>query len=639
MAPSAAGMDQRRHRAVLRVMEKMLNDESLDQTAFWGKHDAFSVKLWKATRCMSGEEFLLAVEERVLGDGMGAQPASACAYPGCSVVWGAAEASAVTSRVASGSCCSVVCAEHVAAHAARLGSVKDASARFTGLYELAKREREEMLRLARDATGAQTAGQAGPSSETNGKRTPSGDTPKFAAGTAKTPIMHAVITERSPGASPASAQTKRDESFDADVVDGYRLKRHEGSNGNNGPRRVRFAPNEQLEQKREFRSNDPPGEVTEAPTTGVATPVAVETDAETETATATDADATHIDTAEQSETGAPAQFVFSIEDPRGPVDDDMKSIGDMFGTLNVLVPEEEEVSEEAHASLSALRAPHAPRAGSADGDIQPVDTILARTMRDGAKHFPHLNIPDDVARQIKALETELADEERGAVVEPPAGDNDSELDGFETIDSDFFSTDEDEDVPIRCQKTFFTQIYTFFDYWITDASIEMTRGDGHGARASTGSTASTASIASTPPAPVPQVPEVATAMQRFISIGCTALAAKLCDGIDGNDGNDGIDGIDGIDENANVDKQTIVDRIARLAGTFRLDAALPAFDSKQWLVVCLAMLKALSANSHPHFQKLTETPAGAARVGEILGDACFTAEELLAVVSLLLGAH
>jgi hypothetical protein len=526
MAPSAAGMDQRRHRAVLRVMEKMLDDESLDQTAFSGKHDAFSVKLWKATRCMSGEEFLLAVEERVLGDGMGAQPASACAYPGCSVVWGAAEASAVTSRVASGSCCSVVCAEHVAAHAARLGSVKDASARFTGLYELAKREREEMLRLARGAAGAQTAGQAGPSSETNGKRTPSGDPPKFAAGTAKTPIMHAVIKERSPGASPASAQTKRDESFDADVVDGYRLKRHEGSNGNNGPRRVRFAPKEQLEQKREFRSNDPPGEVTKAPTTGVATPVAVETDAET--ATDADADATHIDTAEQSETGAPAQFVFSIEDPRGPVDDDMKSIGDMFGTLNVLVPEEEEVSEEAHASLSALRAPHA---GRADGDIQPVDTILARTLRDGAKHFPHLNIPDDVAQQIEALETELADEE--TVVEAPAGDNDSELDGFETIDSDFFSTDEDEDVPIACQKTFFTQIYTFCDYWITDASIEMTRGDGPEAPTPT------------TPARIPQVPEVVTAIQRFVSIGGTALAVRLCDGIDAN---------------AGVDKQMIVDQ-------------------------------------------------------------------------------
>ena len=82
MAPSAVNMDQRRRRAVIRVMEKMLDDESLDQCTFSGMHDAFSVKLWKATRCMSGEEFLLAVEERVLGDGISGQSGGACAYPG-----------------------------------------------------------------------------------------------------------------------------------------------------------------------------------------------------------------------------------------------------------------------------------------------------------------------------------------------------------------------------------------------------------------------------------------------------------------------------------------------------------------------------------------------------------------------------
>ena len=539
-------------------MEKMLDDESLDQGTFPGMHDAFSVKLWKATRCMSGEEFLLAVEERVLGGGVGAQSASACAYPGCSVVWGRAETSAVAARVASGSCCSSVCAGHVSAHAARLGSVKDALARFTGLYELAKREREETLCLTRGAAGAKLAGEAGSSSkpsEKNDNSTSPGP-PKMAAGTAKTPIMHAVVKERSPGASPALPQTKRDQVFDADAVDGYRLKRQDDANGQNESRRVRFAPKELLEQKQEFRSNEPPGDVKKAPTTSIPTETA-----------GGDANAAHIDTAEQSETDAPAQFVFSIEDPRGPVDD-MKSIGDMFGTLNVLVPEEEGISDAAHALSSA------PGVDPADGGTNSVDTILARTLRDGAKHFPHLSIPEDVAQQIEALETELADEE--TVVEAPAGDNDSELDGFETIDSDFFSTDEDEDVPIACQKTFFTQIYTFCDYWITDASIEMTRGDGP-----EGPTPTT-------PARIPQVPEVVTAIQRFVSIGGTALAARLCDGIDAN---------------AGVDKQMIVDRISRLVGTFRLDAALPAFDSKQWLVVCLAVLKALSAHRHTQLDR------------------------------------
>ncbi len=608
MAPSAVGMDQHRRRAVVRVMEKMLDDESLDQRTFSGMHDAFSVKLWKATRCMSGQEFLLAVEERTLGYGGGIQSGSACAYPGCSVVWGGAEVEAAGARKASGSCCSSICEDHVSAHVARLGSAKDAMARFTGLYELAKREREEKMRLARGccaadgATGAQMEGEPGSSSKpcekTKGsaasKNTDSitSGTPKFAAGTTKTPIMHAVVKERSPTASPASLQTKRDQVFDAGAVDGYRLKRQDDVNGHSESRRVRFAPKELLEQKREFQSHEPPGDVKKALTTSTATP---EADMNTKT--------THQDTAEPSASDSPAQFVFSIEDPRGPVDDDMKSIGDMFGTLNVLVSEEG-TSEEAQTPSSGTDV------GLPDGDTESVDTILAKTLRDGAKHFPHLTIPEDVAQQINALETELADE--GPVSDPPGGDADSELDGFENIDSDFFSTDEDEDVPIRCQKTLFTQIYTFFDYWITDASIDMVAGDEASPKAATPTT----------PAGIPQVPEVVTAIQRFISIGCTALAAKLCDGIDAN---------------ANVDKQMIVDRISRLVGTFRLDAALPAFDSKQWLVVCLAMLKALGARSHPHLQKLTETPAGAARVGDILGDACFTGEELLAVVSLLLG--
>ena len=644
MAPSAVNMDQRRRRAVIRVMEKMLDDESLDQCTFSGMHDAFSVKLWKATRCMSGEEFLLAVEERVLGDGISGQSGGACAYPGCSVVWGATEASAASARVASGSCCSSMCAEHMSAHAARLGSVKDASSRFTGLYELAKREREEKLRLAGGSSavgggaGARSAGEAGSSgdprsrngmnetinrqNETNEKISRQNEIetsgpPNLAAGTTKTPIMHAVVKERRPGDSSGSSQAKRDQVFDADAVDGYRLKRQDKNLGGlTGSRRVRFAPEELLEQKREFRSQDPPGDVRKAPETCTAK---IPADVETEPI--------HLDSSRQRVVDSPAQFVFRIEDPKGPVEEDMESIGDMFGTLNLLVPGEEGSSEEAHVPSSAHVAADI---GPADKDThrdnrdngdnggnsttgqarQSVDAILARTLRDGAKHFPHLDIPEDIVHQIEALDTGLAEENTEA--DARNGDEDSELDGYENIDSDFFSTDEDEDVPLSCQKTFFTQIYTFFDYWITDSSIYMIKGDGTGPHAPP----------PIEPGRIPQVPEVVTAIQRFVSIGCTTLAARLCNGIDAN---------------ASFDKQIIVDKVAKLVGTFRLDAALPAFDSKQWLVVCLAMLKALSAHSQPHLKELTETPAGATRVGEILGDAYFTGEELLAVVSLLLG--
>ena len=617
MAPSVVGMDQRRRRAVLRVMEKMLDDESLDQGSFMGMHDAFKVKLWKATRCMSGQEFLLAVEERVLGESVQDRSRRACAYPGCTVVWGEVQDSADATRAASGSCCSSVCAEHVSEHATKLGSVNDASARFAGLYELAKRERDEKLRLAKGGVPAQggVAGLPGKTethSQNESRNSDTGNTtssgnpsgrPKLAAGTSKTPIMHAVVKERPSSATSGSTQKKKEQVFDADAVEGYSLKKRDPK-GAKEPRRVRFAPEEQLEQKREFLSHEPPAKVdrieAKPPSALTSTP---------ELTLGTMA-------REEQPPLSTAQFVFDIEDPKGPVDDDMKSIGDMFGTLNVVVPGEEGDEQTLNGDIPERMSEHGHTNGStivesnAAGSEQSVDAILARTLRDGAKHFPHLNIPDDVLQELEALDVELAEQDRATADKTEDADNsDSELDGFENIDSDFFSSDEDEDVPIRCQKTFFTQIYTFFDYWITDMSLQMISGD-EGSRPSTQATT------------VPQVPEVVTAIQRFITIGSTTLATRLC--VDAN-------------ADAHVNKQVIADSIARLVGTFRLDAALPAFDSKQWLVVCLAMLKALGVHSHPQFQKLTETPAGAVRVGEILGDACFTNEELLAVVSLLLG--
>ena len=604
--PSSTKMDGMRAKAVLRAIDRLVEDEGLDQSTYLGSHDMFLERLWRATRCMSGDEFLMASEERGCGGASAGRVEGRprqCGYAGCVVLWAdapdaadAADAADVEDgvaarreRVASGDCCSALCAQYVEKHAARLGRQEDASARFHALYELAKRERDEKL-------GGRNGATASTASATNGRTSMSQESnTRLAAGTKKTPIMQAVVKERERGEAP---REKAPQVFDADAVDGYRLKR-DGGPGEKASKRVHFPADEALEHTQEFRSHEPADEVVKSP----AGPLPV---TENGNGVGNGVGNAHEHPANDASAPAPARFVFNIEDPKGPVD--MTSLGDMVGTLEVVKPDGAG-DEPTPAATATTEAP-------VDYTRHPqIDALLAKTLRDGAKHFPHLTMPEELLAQLKDLDT--ADAMGGLDDLNDLNDLNDDLDDLdeETIaelDPEHFSSDLDseDDVPISCQKTFFTQLYTFFDYWITDLSKSLVNGCDQETSKS---------------ARIPQVPEVITAMQRFIGIGSTTLAASLCRPDDSPDPNDSLD-----------PSKAVIERIARLVATFRLDAALPAFDSKQWVVVSLVMLKALGVKAHPELRTLTETTAGKQRVGALLGDARFTGEELLAVVSLLL---
>lgn len=573
----SAKMDGMRAKAVLRAVDRLVDDEGLDQSTYLGSHDMFLEKLWRATRCMSGDEFLMASEERGCGGASAGRAEGRprqCGYAGCIVLWAdAADAADVEhglaarrERVASGDCCSALCAQHVEKHAARLGRREDASARFHALYELAKRERDEKLGRRNGATAStSTSGKTSMSQESN---------TRLAAGTKKTPIMQAVVNERERGEAP---REKAPQVFDADAVDGYRLKR-DGGPGGKASKRVHFPADEVLEHTQEFRSHEPADEVVKSPAGSLRV-----------TENGNGVGNGH----EQPANDTPARFVFNIEDPKGPVD--MSSLGDMVGTLEVVKPDG--AGDEPTAATATAEAPvdytHHPQ----------IDALLAKTLRDGAKHFPHLTMPKELLAQLEDLDK--ADAMGGPDDLDDLDDLDEET--IAELHTEYFSSDSEDDVPISCQKTFFTQLYTFFDYWITDLSKSLVNGRDQETSVR-----------------IPQVPEVITAMQRFIGIGSTTLAASLCRPDDSLDPNDSLD-----------PSKAVIEHIARLVATFRLDAALPAFDSKQWVVASLVMLKALGVKAHPELRKLTETTTGKQRVGALLGDARFTGEELLAVVSLL----
>ena len=464
-------IERMRSKAVYRSMLKLLDNDGV----FQGTETVHEEKLWKNTRCMSGAEFELAIEERILG--------GYCGYPGC--------CRDVDDNFQG--YCSEVCVQGVKRHVGKLGTTEAAMKRFTSLYELAKKERNLQLgkQQSVDRSSVGRAKEGG-----------------LAAGTNKMPIMQAVVKERNPVNAPDSHGTA---SYDAEAVEGYRVSSKSGVS----QKKVHFADTVEVEKSTSEAEN------------------------------------------------SRASFVFEIEDPKGPIEDDLKSLGDTFGTLRV-------VSEESQS------------AG--------IDTELARTVREGASRcFPHLQ---------SCLPKEIWESSLGTTSDSEHDDDDDDDTRFLT-DEDLASDDEDTG-DIKCHMTFFTQLFSFFDMWITDYTIEIISGTRiiplDEERKST-----------------PQVPEVMTAMQSFISIGCKNLTTSL---------------------QAERDTKTIGDDVSKIIYSFRMDHSLPAFQSKQWVVVCLVILKALSLTARPEYQEYTDTREGIVRVGKILSAANFTVEEMYAVLDL-----
>ncbi|KAI8103891.1 hypothetical protein M9435_006417 [Picochlorum sp. BPE23] len=496
-----------RSKAVFRAVEKLIEDEGD------GSRLVSQEGVWRASRCMSGEEFEMSLEERSL--------VGVCGNPSCS--------NRIDGKLGDKGrrkayvCCSVFCYEAVEEVAERLGSRKDAAERFMALYESAKyqrekkkKEEEDIQQREKDKERARVEENKRPSSSSGTGRSHAAAGEQLAAGTRKAPVMKAVVQERT-----TKGRTKKKESsYDFQSIEGYRPKNAK-KDGQQQERRVRFSDEE--------------------------------------------------GGAEQSNgmTGNAARFVFDIEDPKGHVEGDVTSLGDQFGTLRVVESNDTQHNHE---------APHQPPAAQ-------VDEILAKTMREGAaKYFPHLK---------SCIPSELYDGHDDDESEDDTYDDDDEW-----MRSDDDVASDDDDVPIHCHKTFFTEVFSFFDLWITDYTIALMRSENRHMDTS-----------------LPQVPEIMTAMQRFLSIACSTLAAKLC---------------------AQNHQRTITDSVGQVVRTFRLDQALPAFQSKQWVIVALIIVKAQSLSSHPEYQEFTDSRAAISRIGTVLSDANFTVEEFYAVLELFL---
>lgn len=467
--------------------------------------------VWRASRCMSGEEFEMSLEERSL--------VGVCGNPSCS--------NRIDGKVGDKArkkayvCCSVFCYEAVEEVAERLGSRKDAAERFVALYESAKYQREkkkkeEEEKERRDKEERERVEkEEGATSSGTGRSHAAGE--QLAAGTRKAPVMKAVVQER----TTKGRGKKKESSYDYQSIEGYRPKN--AKKDGQRERRVRFSDEEGGAEQ----CND--------------------------------------------NAGSTARFVFDIEDPKGHVEGDVTSLGDHFGTLRVVE------SNNTQHNHEAATTPHQPPAAAQ------VDKILAKTMREGAaKYFPHLK---------SCIPSELFD-----------GNDDDESedtnDDDEWMRSDDDVESDDDNVPIHCHKTFFTEVFSLFDLWITDYTIALMRSENRQMDAM-----------------LPQVPEIMTAMQRFMSIACSTLAAKLC---------------------AQSHQRAITDSVGQVVRTFRLDQALPAFQSKQWVIVALIIVKAQSLSSHPEYQEFTDSRAAISRIGTVLSDANFTVEEFYAVLELFL---
>ena len=460
--------------------------------------------VWKATRCMSGEEFEHAVEEKFLG--------GQCASPKCGSRTDVDKKEVVYSQKMGRKhmqwgCCSEDCVAFVLSHMEKLGSKEDAVERFRVLYDLAKKEHmEKKGKVVRQEP--KTESRVGAS---------------LAAGTRQVPIMKAIVEERADSHSNGSRKNKHDAEYDASAVEGYVLKNPAGK------KKVHFADEEQIAHD-DMNNNE----------------------------------------SDRSTSAQQAKFVFEIEDPNGPVDDDMKTLGESFGRLSV-------IRDEENPSVST--------------EPVDVDTVLAKTLQQGAsKFFPHLKscLPEEF------WEDNDESDNYGYEVNESTDDESWMLSDDELDESD-------EDVLIKCHTTFFTELFTFFDYWITDHTLCMMsdRKD----------------VLPEASVPIPQVPEIMNAIMRFISIACTSLASSL---------------------HAENLRRDITEDVAHVVRTFRMDQALPAFQSKQWVIVALIILKSLSFHAHPEYQPLTDTREAISHISTILGNANFTVEEFYAVLDLFI---
>lgn len=493
--------------------------------------------LWKVVRTMSGNEYFLAVEERALAD--------LCSNPFCSNDISSNCASYKKSGLSMLKDARPIpprnytcCSEKCFQEVERVG-VK------LGTVDDAVKRFRNLLQAAREQKRrAEGLGWAGENASVTRKKQSEG----FAAGSKKMPIMKATVQEKELSNVQCDSEAPK-MVHDPHAVEGYVPKRSVQSSRTQG-KRVQFAdqlvqdPPEnkvELHVKDQVERDDTSGAENLPGTVGAAM--------------------------------AP-RLVFQMEDPKGPIDGQSSELGARFGTLKLETPKEDEEQnvqqqiESAHAELS-------------------VDENLTNTMRQGmSKYFPHLK---------NSLPAKFFEED--SELDETTSDDCDEVEGWMVSDDDFLS-DEDE-ATIQCHRSFFGELFSYLDYWITDATVRMMQNHP-----------------SVHAANIPQVPEIMNAIQRLMNIATNSVVDHM---------------------KAASLRNEIHKSISNVIRTFRLDQSLPAFDSKQWRVVSAIILKALSLHSCPEYQKIVDTREGIRQLGILLGSASFTMEEFYAALELMLG--
>eukprot|EP00890_Picochlorum_soloecismus_P001822 jgi/Picsp_1/2640/NSC_00870-R1_rpap2_arath ame: full= rna polymerase ii subunit b1 ctd phosphatase rpap2 homolog ame: full=rna polymerase ii-associated protein 2 homolog len=509
-----------RSKSVLRAVERLININAFSDEE----------SLWKATRCMSGDEFEQALEERNLGN--------LCASPLCDKDVGQNEMNKSYRNFGMNEenespqtyhCCCESCSAAISKHARKLGNRKDAAGRFRTLLRLAREQQRSRNGKAGVDVGRRELDRKG----------------ELAAGTREAPVMKKVVEERK-SLGVDMRKTDPSDIFQADSIEGYapktKARREKGLSGEVGnkmeEKRVTFA--DELES---FAPSEPNGPQTE-----------------------------NVDENDNRSDDAP-RIVFEVEDPSGPVDSQTASLESQFGTLRI----ENYDNFDSEALLG--------------NDNCTIDKELLQIMKQGTlKYFPQLEgcFPPEISNKWDKESEQSADDGRSS-------------EGSLFSDDDFLSEEED---PIYCQKTFFTEIYAYIDAWVTDKTIAQIKP------------VDTVSRDQTVLEPIPQVPEIMTSIQRLISIAVVSMSDKL---------------------QAESIRSVMQAEISNVIRTFRLDQSLPAFQSRQWIIISLLIFKALSLEKYPEFQAYLDTRDSIARVGTILADASFTMEEFYAVLDILLG--
>lgn len=343
----------------------------------------------------------------------------------------------------------------------------------------------------------------------------------------------------------------------------------------------------------------------------------------------------------------PAVFVLDVEDAEGPIEVTEHSLSSKFGRLRVANAEEleqaglpvpegiDEISQRSRgavavnspavrngsnsslsnedgearegvhqesnqngsgnasasaAAISDTSAPSSevlPKATGPDG--RSVEEILTERLRQGAsKYFPQLasTFPPDL---MQSLEESLSDGESSEV---------SESESWMLSDDDL--DDDNIRVESRHKATFFGELITNFDYWVTGETINLFQSSPEDPA---------------PPSNSDSVAEIQAALGRFLSFALAPLFEQLAIGL----------------------PRSEVERgLMDVVRTLCLVRALPAFKSSQWQLVAIIFLKALSMERLPGLRPAFETREGVRRVNKALTANSFTIEEFAAVLEVLL---